>query len=290
MSHIIGMNIEYNHESCTLSIDQSGYIKGILDKFGMHEAWTVQLLATEAINTMGPRQGDTANAEEIRHYASLVRSLLWIAQVTRPDIAFVARWHTHFVANPLSEHLVAAKRISRYLKGTIDVSLVVSQVSSGQILTGWTDSDWAGLRECCCSTTGYIFAIDGFICSWSSQLQPTIANSSVDAKYVALVAVTREMLWASMFLHKLDQSLPRTSVIHVTAKTLVLHLHNRELAIDPTIPILYSNSSRAQVIANDPQHFKRTKHIDIAHFFLRGEVADVIGPDAQKIWICMRRD
>ena len=77
-----------------------------------------------------------------------------------------------------------------------------------------------------------------------------------------------------MFLCKLNQLLPRTSAIHVTGETLVLHLCNGELALTLTIPILYSNLSGAQVIANNPQHFKRTKHINITHFFLQDEVAD----------------
>ncbi|SYW81900.1 uncharacterized protein UHO2_00404 [Ustilago hordei] len=62
--------------------------------------------------------------------------------------------------------------------------------------------------------------------------------------------------------------------VHVTAKTLEGHSHNQELELDSTIPILYSDSSGARVIANDPQHFKRTKHIDIMHFFLWDKVAD----------------
>ncbi|CCF51887.1 uncharacterized protein UHO2_04073 [Ustilago hordei] len=38
--HIISMNIKYDHEAHTLSIDQSRYIKEILEKFSMSDAWT----------------------------------------------------------------------------------------------------------------------------------------------------------------------------------------------------------------------------------------------------------
>ncbi|SOV09243.1 uncharacterized protein UDID_18531 [Ustilago sp. UG-2017a] len=43
---------------------------------------------------------------------------------------------------------------------------------------------------------------------------------------------------------------------------------------DSRISLPYSNSSGARAITSNPQHFKRTKHIDIAHFFLRDEVAN----------------
>ncbi|SPC63948.1 uncharacterized protein UHOD_11381 [Ustilago sp. UG-2017b] len=50
VSHIIGLSVQYKREERTLSIDQSGYIEGILVKFGMNEAWTASTPATEAIN------------------------------------------------------------------------------------------------------------------------------------------------------------------------------------------------------------------------------------------------
>ncbi|SAM83165.1 uncharacterized protein UBRO_20744 [Ustilago bromivora] len=53
ISHIIGMNVKYDCEAHTLSINQSGYIEGTLEKFGMNDAWTVRSPATEGINVMG---------------------------------------------------------------------------------------------------------------------------------------------------------------------------------------------------------------------------------------------
>lgn len=274
VSHIIGMNVEYDREAHTLSIDQGGYIEGALEKFGMDGAWTVRPPAVEGINTMGPWLSGTASAEETRYYASLVGSLLWIAQGTHPNIAFAVGRCTRFVANPSDEHLHTAKRILRYLKGTIDVRLNAKRTSNGQTLTGWADSDWAGSRDSQRSTSGYVFVVNGLICSWSLRLQPTVGNSSVEAEYIALAAAARKMLWTSMFLGELDQSLPKTPAIYVTEATTMLHSYDRDLVLDPTIPKLYSDSSGVRTIANDPQHFKRTKHIDIAHFFLRDEVVD----------------
>ncbi|SOV08668.1 uncharacterized protein UDID_17688 [Ustilago sp. UG-2017a] len=215
VSHIIGMKVKYDREAHTLSIDQSRYIKGTLEKF-----------------------------------------------------AFAVGQCAQFVANLSGEQLIAAKRILKYLKGTIDISLVAKGMSDRQMLTGWANSDWAGLQDCHCSTSEYIFVVDSFICNWSSCIQLTIANSSVEAEYVALAATAREMLWTSMFLHELDQLLPKMLVIHVTVGTTALHSCNRDLVLDPTIPILYSDSSGVCAIANDPQHSKRMKHIDIVHFFL----------------------
>lgn len=235
-----------------LSIDQSGYIEGVLTKFGMDEAWAAPTPATEMINTLGPREGDTASAEEVRHYASLVGSLLWVAQGSRPDIALAVGRCARFVTNPSGEHLAVAKRVLRYLKGTAGVSLMVRTPTSKRILAGWADSNWAGSCDCRRSTSGYVFTIGGLVCSWSSRLQPTVANSSVEAEYVALAAVARELLWTSMFLQELEQPAPRTAEIHVSAKTSIIHSHDGELAYDRNVPVLYSDSSGARAITNDP--------------------------------------
>ncbi|CCF53331.1 hypothetical protein NDA11_003732 [Ustilago hordei] len=210
----------YTQGSCDA---MRGYIEGILVKFGMSEAWAASTPATEVINTLKPWEGDPANTEEVRYYASLIGSLLWIAQGSRPDIAFAVGRCARFVANPSGEHLVAAKHILRYLKGTSMVSLSAMTQTGGQMLMGWADSDWAGSHDCRRSTSGYMFIIDGLVCSWSSQLQPTVANSSVEAEYVALAAVARELLWTSMFLCELEQPMLKATEVHVSAETSVLH-------------------------------------------------------------------
>ena len=48
-----------------LSIDQGGYIKGVIAKFGMDLAWTALTPATKSINSLKPQEGDTTSAEEV---------------------------------------------------------------------------------------------------------------------------------------------------------------------------------------------------------------------------------
>ncbi|KAJ1037254.1 hypothetical protein NDA14_000703 [Ustilago hordei] len=140
------------------------------------------------------------------------------------------------------------------------------------MLMGWADSNWARSHNCRRSTLGYVFIIDGLMCSWSSRLQPMVANSSMEAEYMALAAAARELLWTSMFLHELEQPMLKATEIHVSVETLVLHSHDWDLIFNRDIPVLHSDLSGTCTIANDPQHFKRTKHINIAHFFLRDKI------------------
>ena len=54
----------------------------------------------------------------IKEYQQLVGALLYVSAWTRPEITFVINQCAKFMSNPGPTHLVAAKRILRYLKGT----------------------------------------------------------------------------------------------------------------------------------------------------------------------------
>ena len=112
-------------------------------------------------------------------------------------------------------------------------------------MTGLADSDWAGSWDCRRLTSGYAFAIDGLVCSWSSQLQLMVANSSVEAEYMALAGATRELIWTSMFLQELEQPMSKTAELHVSAGTSTLHSHNGEIIHNHNVPILHSDSCGA---------------------------------------------
>ena len=74
-------------------------------------------------------------------YRELVRKLLYLAVATRPDLAYVVGVLCRFVDNPGMDHWNAAKRVLRYLKGTIHVRLVYSTPDPFVI---YSDSDLSG--------------------------------------------------------------------------------------------------------------------------------------------------
>ena len=62
---------------------------------------------------------------------------------TRPDICFVVNTLSQFLTYLRNVHLIAAKHILRYLRGTVDYGL--KYVENPKInLEGYVDSDWAG--------------------------------------------------------------------------------------------------------------------------------------------------
>ena len=72
-------------------------------------------------------------------YRQMIVSLMHL----RPDICFAVNTFSQYLTDPRSVHLIAAKHILRYLKGTIDYGLTYD-ANQRINLEGYVDSDWAG--------------------------------------------------------------------------------------------------------------------------------------------------
>ena len=81
------------------------------------------------------------------------------------------------MVNPKHIHLVGAKHVMRYLKGTLDYGL--RYASNGEIrLHGFTDSDWAGSAKDRKRTSGCFFSLGSCMISWFSRKHTSIALST----------------------------------------------------------------------------------------------------------------
>ena len=125
---------------------------------------------------------------------SMVASLLYAAIATRPDIAQAVGAVSKFNAKPTEAHLTAIKRISRYLKGTVNLSLEYQKTEDGKLIE-YFDSDYAGDLDDRHSTTGNIFPMAGGPISWLSKKQAIVTLSTSVAEYVALSLAVQEVVW-----------------------------------------------------------------------------------------------
>jgi hypothetical protein len=90
-------------------------------------------------------------------YRQIIGSLMYLTN-TRPDICFTVNTLSQYLVEPRRVHLVAAKHVMRYLKGTLDYG----QCCTGDhdfISYGYTDSEWAGSAFDRKSTSGCCFSL-----------------------------------------------------------------------------------------------------------------------------------
>ncbi|GJX58436.1 hypothetical protein Tco_0289826 [Tanacetum coccineum] len=96
----------------------------------------------------------------------MIGSLMYLT-TSRPDIMFAVCACARFQVTPKTSHLLAVKRIFRYLKGKPTLGLWYSRDSPFELVTSYTDSDYVGATQDRKSTTELnmwllLFAVDKY--------------------------------------------------------------------------------------------------------------------------------
>ena len=208
-----------------------------------------KLVSTPAEASIKLRIDSTRESVNPTLFKSLVGSLRYLT-FTRPDIMYAVGLVSRYMEKPKQDHFMAAKRILRYIKGTLNNGLFYTH-SQNSKLVGYSDSDYGGDLDDGKSTSGYAFHIGSAIFSWSSKKQQTVALSTCEAEYIAAAGSTCQAIWLGYILGELN------------------------LAKEDPVTIYVDNKS-AISLAKNPVSHSRSKHINIKYHFLREQVNDKI--------------
>lgn len=235
------VGIEILRENDSIFIHQAKYIDKILRKFDMIECVTVKTPADSNARLMRPRIKCSLNVP----YREAVGSLLFLAMVSRPDIAYAVGVVSRYLDNYDKSHWHAVQRIMSYLKGTRDYGLLFTSKSGGNALAmvGFSDSDYAADIDTRRSTAGYLFMMSAGCVTWSSKRQPIVTMSTTEAEFVAACEACKEAIWLRKLL--LD-------IGHECIKPTILNIDNQ---------------STIKLIKN-PEFHQRSKHIGVRYYFI----------------------
>jgi hypothetical protein len=241
LHHFLGVAVQHRRDSLFLS--QRQYTLDILARHGMSDCKP----CTTPVDTCAKVAADDGpSVDDPTTYRSLVGALQYLT-FTRPDIAYAVQQVCLHMHDPRETHLVAAKRILRYLQGTISHGLVIPRSAPTQ-LTVYTDADWAGCPDTRRSTSGYAVFLGSSLVSWSSKRQPTVSRSSAEAEYRAVANGVAEATWLQQLLQELRHPLQSATLV-------------------------YCDNVSAVYLSTNPVQHQRTKHVEIDLHFVRERVA-----------------
>ncbi|RZB69615.1 Retrovirus-related Pol polyprotein from transposon RE1 [Glycine soja] len=225
---------------------QKKYLLEVLQKFNMMDC-NVSLTPAEVNLKLDKCENEAAVDGTV--FRQIVGSLRYICH-TRPELAFSVGMISKFMSDPRHSHMVAAKRILRYLKGTLNMGILFPHQDENvrPHLVAYSDSDWCGDVLDRRSTMGYIFMIVGAPISWSSKKQSVVALSTCEAEYIAACSAACQASWLFSLLQELGV---------ITGMAI-------ELLVD---------SKSAIDLARNPVSHDRSKHIETKFHFLRDQVA-----------------
>lgn len=187
MTYFLG--IETKQKKGEVFISQQKYAKEILKKFKMDECKSVDTSMSQNEKLM--KEVEVEKIDE-KIYRSLVGCLMYLTS-TRPDILHSVSLLSRFTNCATETHLKAAKRVLRYVRGTLDDGINF-RVDQDCILYVYSDSDWGGSLDDMKSTTGYCSTLGPIVFSWCCKKQNTVAQSTAEAEFIAAGAAVNESL------------------------------------------------------------------------------------------------
>jgi len=167
---LLGIEVERDHHSHSITYSQRAYINRILSCFNFLDVkpLSMPLDPQHKLDLLQcPTTPQALDNMCAIPYWEAIGSLMYAALGTHLDIAFAVSYLSQFIQNPRRLHWEAIKRVFCYLKGARNYILKIG--GNGQHgLQGYCDADWA-LQQHHNSTSGYIFVVNGGAVSWSSK-------------------------------------------------------------------------------------------------------------------------
>ncbi|CAH0564599.1 unnamed protein product [Brassicogethes aeneus] len=187
------LGIRISQDNNQMCLDQSAYIKTILNKFNMNDCKPVNSPLESKLDYIALNSDETYDAP----CRNAIGCLMYLMICTRPDLSVAVNILSRFMNKCNNELWKCIKRVLRYLKGSIDIKLNYTRRVYNEFLVGFVDSDWGGSENTDRkSTTGYLFQLfENCTICWNTKRQNSVAVSSTEAEYMALFEAVKEALW-----------------------------------------------------------------------------------------------
>jgi len=274
------LGIKIHRDDYGISLGQKAFITTILKRFHMQDAHGVTTpmdpnVKLDLANDRGEKELDK---ESVKHFQVIVRSLMYAALATRPDISYAVAALCWYNSSPFTSHMTAAKRVFQYLKATADFQLHFNGNGNGNGnygVVGFTDSDWASVSTNCKSQGGHVFLMchDGGAISWQSRKQDLIALSTLEAEYIACSEASREgrpLLQLQWDIHGFqNQASPPSS-------PLPIYCDNQGALTHITTGVITARTKHIDVCYHNSRDLHTPKIVDYSYVHTNENAADIL--------------
>jgi hypothetical protein len=215
-SWFLGIDIKRNRSTHTITLSQRQYIVDMPRDFGMEDCTPVKPPMVPGLCPEKP--ASPLSAEEVefmkdKPYLRAIGKLTWLANGTRPDIAYAAGVLARFNNCAGKAQWTAVKYLLRYINGTMDYKLQYGSHPPPTTFASFSDADFAGDADPAKSTTGFMLLMGGGAVSWFSKPQSHVARSTTEAEFIAGESCTRDMAFFRYILEDLGYNIARPQAL-----------------------------------------------------------------------------
>lgn len=162
---------------------QKDYIEKLLRLYGMEDCNPAKL-PMDVNKKLDEYEG--SGKCDVKMYQELLGRLMYVSVHTRPDLSFSLSCLSQFNNELRIMHMIALKRVLRYLKGTVHYC---QEFGKGSTFTGIeckSDASWDSTRDAR-SFTGLLIYCNGGLIQRKSRKQSAVALSSTESELEAML-------------------------------------------------------------------------------------------------------
>ena len=229
VSHFLGIKYQWrqNSTSTKAHMSQEAFSESLVNQNGLSNISTKINMTpyksgfpVDAIPHTNQHINKNKQQEIETQYRSMVGSLLWLSQGTRPDLATITNMLAKYQSYPTPKHIESAKYAIKYVKGTKSLGITFDTETDLNIssfvhfpiktpqLTGIADANWGPQDQSVPrpndkpqkldlfksrSLSGHLITLHGPI-HWSSKRQKITARSSCEAEIYATDECVKDIL------------------------------------------------------------------------------------------------
>jgi len=119
----LSMLVEHEREPQTIFLSPETYLAIIVHRFSMYNCKASSTLLDP--KTKLNLRTEVKESTKIHTYQNAVRSVIYAAIITRPDLLYATGLVGHFTSNPSTIHWQAVNRIQRYVRVTKGYQLLL---------------------------------------------------------------------------------------------------------------------------------------------------------------------
>lgn len=240
----LGMCIEFDRKSKSVSLKSPGYIADILKHYNISGTATTPSTNNLLVNR------DNVERVDQNMYASMVMKLMYVAKKTRIDILHSVTYLATRITVCNADDLSKLMRVYKYLNGTRDKGVTLAPDTLDVIC--YADASYATHSDAK-SHSGAVLALGRrSIASVyvRSVKQKLVSRSSTEAELIALHDILPQVLWLRRLMS--------------------------DLGYPPAAPsVVYQDNKSTIILGNKGSANKgKTKHMDVRYFFLKDKIDD----------------
>ncbi|KAD4585787.1 hypothetical protein E3N88_23388 [Mikania micrantha] len=197
------LGLQIDQSDAGIFIHQTKYIQDVLKRFSMLDC---KPISTPIQPNHGIEPDIKGEIIDATLYRGMIGSLMYLT-ASRPDIVFATSICARYQSKPKVSHLIAVKRILRYLKGTPDTGLWYPK-DDNYSFHAYSDSDYGGCKTDSKSTTGAEYVAAASCCSQVLWIQQQMRDyglnfltTPIHVDNEAVIAITKNPVYHSRSKH-----------------------------------------------------------------------------------------